>query len=768
MDESTGMPQEAFERVLSDLWTRDTACSTPGTGPAPGAVAVMPGRLGRYEVLREVARGGMGVVLEARDPELGRRVAIKLLRTSTVEERVLNRFRRESALVARLAHPNIVAIHDVGHVEGVPYIVMEFVEGKTLQAHLRTGPPLDESLRLLQEVALGVHHAHQERIVHRDLKPSNILVDREGRARVADFGIAKPLDTTEHLTALGAVVGTPGYMAPEQLDSGDNEVGPRADVWALGVMLYEVLAGHLPFQGPSPLAVYRATLEKDPPEVPGGPRELVSVAMKAMEKDPDRRYATALEFAEEIGRFRAGEPVLARPIGRARRLLKWSRRHPYLVAALSLSMVGGTVGAMVVRHYSRVASRAEGETRLAEALLSARVAFEDWKAQAQAPIHDVTPAYEVLTSEAGRLAALIREEPSHADAWHWLGVLHFARGDLDEAERSFNEALERDPSSPVYRFRRGMCRFVRWRFLAARERVVSRLPRLPLDANPRKLLGVRTLVRERLLVDSPDPPIEQDPVQLRGVRTSAQEDLAYAVPLLTAGEAAPWEILHAQAILARMDGRAADAEKAFREAAAEAGWRAGRVLLDSRWLTATKEVARVELERGCALAPSQWTTYIALAELEAEEDTPDAAQRAVEHARTAARILPSDPAVALALVTANLFHARVLARASQDPSAPLAEAEEALGRLGAAPSRAGIAPGMLPLCKVAVLVARGREEERQGGDGAARYREAREALDRAIAEMDRAELYSIRSVLDFALGERAQGMQDLQNARSTR
>lgn len=277
--------------------------------------------LGRYELLERIGSGGSATVWKARDPELDRLVAIKVLERGEVD-----RLKQEATAAARLRHPDIVAVHEVGP----DYLVMDFIDGSTLAA---TDRPLAERVRLLEIVARAIHHAHEAGVLHRDLKPTNILVDREGRPVITDFGLAKLLGADD-LTRTGAVVGTPGYMAPEQV-RGKGQ-GPQTDVWALGVILHEMITGRRPFAGKTAVDVYDQIVRKEPAAVPG---PLGAVVARALEKDPARRYPTAALFADELARHLRGEAVKASRLSRrTRRLAPWGAAGLMILGVLAFAL----------------------------------------------------------------------------------------------------------------------------------------------------------------------------------------------------------------------------------------------------------------------------------------------------------------------------------------------------------------------------------------------------------------------------------------------
>jgi serine/threonine protein kinase len=287
-----------------------------------------------YEIQGELGRGGMGVVYLARQVALDRLVALKMIRSGAcASPEELARFTAEARTVARLRHANIVQIYEVGEHGGVPYFSLEYIDGGSLDKKLAAAslPPRDAA-RLLESLAEAVDAAHQAGIVHRDLKPANILLTRDGQAKVTDFGLAKQVNADVVLTHSGAVLGTPSYMAPEQAAGKVKEIGPATDVYALGAILYEVLTGQPPFRGPTPLEIWARVIAEDPlpPSAlrAGVSRALEAICLHCLAKEPECRYSTAAELADDLGRFLAGEPISLRPAGptdRLRRVLSQSR-----------------------------------------------------------------------------------------------------------------------------------------------------------------------------------------------------------------------------------------------------------------------------------------------------------------------------------------------------------------------------------------------------------------------------------------------------------
>ncbi|MEZ6189172.1 MAG: tetratricopeptide repeat protein [Planctomycetota bacterium] len=296
---------------------------------------------GPYDILGEIARGGMGIVYRARQRSLKRIVALKVLKEGeNASERQVRRFRRETEAAAKLQHPNIVAVHEVGCHEGFHYFTMDLIEGDPLDAIVKRKEkmPVERVLHMIEEVARAIHYAHGKGIIHRDLKPANVLLDTDGHPKVTDFGLAKNLDHKSLLTRTGTVVGTPFYMPPEQA-RGDVTIDQRADVYALGVILYELLTLKLPFHGETTMEVYHKILEDEP--IPPRKhdsridRDVNTIVLKAMEKEVATRYPSALELAEDIQRYLNGDPIKARPLGPVGRLVKKAKKNKPLVLVIA-------------------------------------------------------------------------------------------------------------------------------------------------------------------------------------------------------------------------------------------------------------------------------------------------------------------------------------------------------------------------------------------------------------------------------------------------
>lgn len=300
-----------------------------------------------YDILEQIGRGGMGVVYRARQRSLNRMVALKMIRVGEpASPAALARFRREAEAAAKLDHPNIVPIYEIGEHEANPFLVMRLVEGTNLAREIDHGKwRVADSKRtstLVAAVARAVHYAHERGVLHRDLKPSNILLDQDGNPHLTDFGVAKLLDQEIALTQTAELLGTPSYMAPEQ--AAGKSLSRSADIYSLGAILYELLTGRRPFEGERPMEILRQVIEQEPahpslinPSVDG---DLATICLKCLDKDPARRYPSALELAQDLERWRRGEPILARPAGWMLRLRRWTLRNPAL-ATLIVGLVTG-------------------------------------------------------------------------------------------------------------------------------------------------------------------------------------------------------------------------------------------------------------------------------------------------------------------------------------------------------------------------------------------------------------------------------------------
>lgn len=309
---------------------------------------------GDYELLHEIARGGMGVVFKARQISLNRIVALKTIRSGELAgEHEIQRFHAESEAVAQLDHPNIVPIYEVGEAAGLHFFSMCFIEGRGLDARLKDGPlPPKEAAQLVHTIAEAIQYAHDKGIVHRDLKPANVLIDGDGTPRITDFGLAKNIAGDSGMTATGQVLGTPSYMSPEQATGRTEEISSLADVYSLGAMLYALVTGRPPFQAANVMETLKQVCEAEPVPPrqlnPAVDRDLETISLKCLQKDSAKRYSSASELSQDLRHFLNDEPIRARPVSWAERSWRWTKRHPAraglatfgLVAAIAVAGLG--------------------------------------------------------------------------------------------------------------------------------------------------------------------------------------------------------------------------------------------------------------------------------------------------------------------------------------------------------------------------------------------------------------------------------------------
>jgi WD40 repeat protein len=410
--------------------TADFEITLPPLSPLPPEISQsIPG----YELLIELGRGGMGVVYKARQLELDRMVALKMVLAGVhLSKRDLERFRSEAAAVAGLQHTNIVQVYEVGEHEGRPYFSLEFVEGGSL-AHKLKGEPLPtrEAVELIEILARAIHFAHERGIVHRDLKPANILLTKEGQPKISDFGLAKHVRGSGAHTQTGTVMGTPSYMAPEQALGHSRDVGPAADVYALGAILYEMLSGRPPFRSETPLDTMMQVASEE--AVPLGrlqprlPQDLVTICMKCLQKEPYKRYASAEDLADDLVRFRLGEPILARPIGAMERAYKWARRRPAMAGLIVLTLLAIIMSFVTVtlkwRHEAESRARLEAAQQETAAALA--------RAETSLYCNRIALAErEWLANNVARVRQLLRECKPDLRGWEWHYLNRLAHGDL--------------------------------------------------------------------------------------------------------------------------------------------------------------------------------------------------------------------------------------------------------------------------------------------------------------------------------------------------
>jgi serine/threonine-protein kinase len=387
--------------------TRDTLTQNRPPHGADLPLPLIPG----YEVLGELGRGGMGIVYKARHIELNRLVALKIVLAGVyagLEERT--RFHLEAEAVAQFQHPNIVQIYQVGAHGGIPYFALEYVSGGSLDKKLAGHPlPPCQAARLTQTLARAIHAAHQRGIVHRDLKPANVLLTADGTLKITDFGLAKRIDGKARQTKSNIIVGTPSYMAPEQAAGRTREIGPATDVYALGAILYEALTGRPPFHNEGTWDTITQVLNEEPlppsrlqPKVP---RDLETICLKCLKKDPDKRYRTAAELADDLQRFLDGRPVLARPIGALERSWKYVKRRPTVVALMALAALAAFFLTNAVFKNTVIATIQEQHRIAEEQRLLAEKSFD----QARRSVEELIDKAEKGLAKKPRLKALRKE-----------------------------------------------------------------------------------------------------------------------------------------------------------------------------------------------------------------------------------------------------------------------------------------------------------------------------------------------------------------------
>jgi tetratricopeptide (TPR) repeat protein/predicted Ser/Thr protein kinase len=407
---------------------------------------------GDYELLEEIARGGMGVVYRARQVSLNRIVAVKMLLFGKFSsDEFLKRFQTEARAAASLQHPNIVAIHEIGEHEGQQYFSMDYVPGKSLGELVREGPlPPKRAATYLKTIAEAIRYAHQHGILHRDLKPSNVLIDEFDQPRITDFGLAKQLQNDSELTKPGHIMGSPSYMPPEQVSSHRRATGTYTDVYSLGAVLYHLLTGRPPFAADTLERTLFQLLNKEPVAprllVPGLPPDLETICLKCLRKEPQRRYQSAQELAEDLGRFLAGKPVLARPVSHIERFCRWAKREP-TIAGLSVAVLAILLAGTVVSTWQAVRAErglglaqaeSEGNDQVVEFLREMLKAIN----QAVAEGRDTAMIQELVDKAAARMdQKVLRHHRAEANLHDIIGQIYLDLHVYDRAESMFTNAL---------------------------------------------------------------------------------------------------------------------------------------------------------------------------------------------------------------------------------------------------------------------------------------------------------------------------------------
>ena len=441
--------QEQFDRLLSPF-TRiaPTTCFPGSSTPHLGGQGRWPsGRFGDYELIEEIARGGMGIVLRARNTRLDRIVALKMILAGHLATPAdVHRFRIEAENAARLDHPNIVPLYEVGEHEGQHYFTMRLIEGGSLAGRIsRFVEDPRAAVALVAAVARAVHYAHQRGILHRDLKPANILLDGSGRPHVTDFGLAKRLVGEGETASSTAIVGTPSYMAPEQA-SGRAILSTAIDVFSLGAILYELLTGRSPFRADTPFDTLIQVVQKEPVR-PGSlnarvDRDLETICLKCLSKEPERRYGSAETMADDLERWLVGEPIRARRIGAAERLAKWARRRPSsaaLVGVSALAVVAAVVG-LAVGLLAIAAEKSRTEQALDKyktVLKSEQTALREMRQNAYYQTIALA-APEIQANNVRRADRLLDACPPELRRWEWSALRRLCHAEF----RSFGFAAE--------------------------------------------------------------------------------------------------------------------------------------------------------------------------------------------------------------------------------------------------------------------------------------------------------------------------------------
>ncbi|MEK7867567.1 MAG: protein kinase [Planctomycetota bacterium] len=426
--------------VRDGLWTDSDAAAEPLA-------------IGKYRVVGELGRGGMGIVYRAWDNELRRDVAIKLLRVHDRKNPELaSRMLREARTAAPLDHPGIVPVYESGEAGGTPYYVMAFVDGRTLATVLSADglPPMRERARIVRDAAEAVAHAHAHNVVHRDLKPSNLMLDRDGRVHVLDFGLAKNLQDATQLTATGQVLGTAAYMPPEQVDGPAERVVPASDVYALGAVLYETLTGQPPFTGDSFTQIVVRSIARDPesPRLrdPKVPQDLETICLKALRKKPSERYPSARELADDLARFLRGEAILARPESLREKVVRWLRRHR--AASIAAAVAAGALALAGVERWD-ASHRAEEQARVEQEYLQflREIALTDLRVTLDLRRRGVVGDASMRLLERLERAArdTTRRAPGLAEPNYHLGRMHRALQRFPEALAEQDAALAKEP-----------------------------------------------------------------------------------------------------------------------------------------------------------------------------------------------------------------------------------------------------------------------------------------------------------------------------------
>jgi tetratricopeptide (TPR) repeat protein len=430
----------------------DATKVTLGLPPAAPTWPDIPG----YVITELLGQGGMGSVYRARHLRLGRMVALKTIAGDHASGPRLARFQAEAQALARLHHPHVVQIYEVSESKGLPYFAMEFLEGGGLDRKLAGTPqPPKDAARTVEVLARAIHDAHEHGIVHRDLKPANVLLTHDGEPKISDFGLVKRLQDDTAQTRTGDILGTPLYMAPEQVAGSSSAIGPCTDIYALGAILYEMLTGRPPFRGTTTVETFELTRSAEPVSPrrlqPGVPRDLETICLKCLEKPPDKRYASARALADDLARFLVNRPIAARRAGLAYRLGKWARRRPAVAALVAVVLVAalGTAGLGIWYNAGlrSAAQRADERSRLARGVVDdmyTKVA-EEWLIDEpfkdplrQEFLEKAMHLYKEFVREEGNDPRVVRES---ALAHFRLGQIHRILNRHAAAQEEYRQAI---------------------------------------------------------------------------------------------------------------------------------------------------------------------------------------------------------------------------------------------------------------------------------------------------------------------------------------
>jgi tetratricopeptide (TPR) repeat protein len=440
---STGLNAEAGEADISAATIEEPAAGLPAAGQR---------RFGDYELLEEIARGGMGVVYRARQVSLNRTVAIKtILGGHLANTGEMKRFRAEAETAAQLRHANIVAIHEVGEHDGQPFFSMDLVQGQNLAQLVGTEPlPARKAAAYLKTIAEALHYAHVRGVLHRDLKPSNILIDESDQPLITDFGLAKRLEGDPGLTLTGQVLGSPSFIPPEQAAGRKGDIGPATDVYSLGAVLYYLLTARPPFVAETMTQTLRMVAEQEPvsPRLLNAsvPRDVETICLKCLEKDSRRRYATAQELADELGRFLGNEPIQARPVGMVLKVHRWCLRNRTLAvtgtATLALLLVVAIGSPIAAYRINRERLRTETEAAKSEAVAQFLTEMLRGVSPSVAMGKDTSMLRDILDRTATRLGQELTNEPEvEVDLRTTLGRIYRELGDYPKSEDMLRRAL---------------------------------------------------------------------------------------------------------------------------------------------------------------------------------------------------------------------------------------------------------------------------------------------------------------------------------------